>query len=70
MWPDIGRTGADSVAVSTSTVHPGDPGSIPSHGQHGIFGVTTWLTLTKTGDCLSLVNPRITLMLVPSQFGT
>ena len=39
---------ADSVMVSTSAWHAGDPGSIPGYRRHGIFDVKTWLSTLRT----------------------
>ena len=61
----IGRE--DGVVVSTSAWHASGPGSVPGHGRHGTFGVKN-LGL-NIGDCVSLMNRRLSLMLVLSQFG-
>ena len=58
---------AGDVVVTTSACHAGGAGSIPGTGSCDIFDVKIWLSTLGT---VSLVNRRITLMSVPSQFGT
>jgi len=40
--------GVAGVVVTTSTWHTCGPGSISSHGSHGIFAVKMWLWTFKT----------------------
>ena len=56
---------AGGIVVTTSACHAGATGSIPGTGSCDIKNLAL-----NIGDCVSLVNRRITLMSVPSQFGT
>jgi len=55
---------AGGVVVTTSACHAGGTGSIPGTGS---CDIKIWFSTLGT---VSLMNRRITLMSVPSQFGT
>jgi len=59
--------GADHVVVGISPWHADTPGSIHSLSQHDIFGVKTQ---PSTLGIVPLMNYRIMLISVPSQFWT
>ena len=55
--------------VCTSTWHAGGPGSIFGHGGHGRAYIGFTVPNLDIGDSVSLVNRRIMLLSVLSQFG-